>query len=249
MTSDERIGDAVELGDVVQRWVAKVEEYQSRWPQYACSGKPEGIRMCERVHRYMQCDRAKDADCPRVVMQVDAKREAKRAAETRQGHLDSGLPLRCLKLIEAGLRDTTARAAVSAWDRDQRCFLVLAGAKGSGKTVAACEAIYAAYGRFAPVADLVRAGQYNTEALDELASAGLLVLDDLGTEYVDAKGFFLASLDWLVNARYSNEKATIITTNLPAKAFAERYGERVADRLREAGQYVEIADQSMRGKP
>ena len=78
----------------------------------------------------------------------------------------------------------------------------------------------------------------------------LMVIDDLGIEYLDKNGNFLQRLDELLDERYSNFRKTIITTNLNADAFKDRYGERVADRMREGftwgGGFIELADDSMR---
>jgi DNA replication protein DnaC len=77
-----------------------------------------------------------------------------------------------------------------------------------------------------------------------------MVIDDLGVEYLDKNGNFLQRLDELIDERYSNYRQTIITTNLNVKAFKERYGERVADRIREGfefgGAFMELAESSMR---
>ena len=78
----------------------------------------------------------------------------------------------------------------------------------------------------------------------------VIVIDDLGVEYLDKNGYFSHRLDELIDERYSNYRKTVITTNLNAKAFQTRYGARVADRIREGfkhgGAYVEIAMGSLR---
>jgi DNA replication protein DnaC len=83
-------------------------------------------------------------------------------------------------------------------------------------------------------------------AVDQFKDVPLLVVDDLGSEYNDAKGFFAALLDEVIDARYSARLATAITTNLNAATFAARYGARIIDRLREAGRFVNCGNTSMR---
>ncbi len=100
---------------------------------------------------------------------------------------------------------------------------------------------------FVDVSKLARLSRYRSDDMDPLEEALLLVIDDLGMEYADEKGSFLSTLDGLFNARYAAQLYTVITTNLPAKAFKARYGERIADRIRECGRFVELSDKSLRG--
>ena len=46
--------------------------------------------------------------------------------------------------------------------------------------------------------------------------------------------------------RHGHRRLTVCTTNLKASDFRARYGERVADRIRECGAFVEIAGTSRR---
>ena len=92
---------------------------------------------------------------------------------------------------------------------------------------------------------------YNSE-FEKLAQVSLMVLDDLGIEYLDKNGNFLQRLDEIMDERYSNYRKTIITTNLNSEDFKARYGERIADRIREGfghgGAFMELSDKSMRSK-
>ena len=78
-----------------------------------------------------------------------------------------------------------------------------------------------------------------------IQQAAALVVDDLGTEYLDGKGFFLANFDALVNHRYSHRLPTVITTNLKVDEF-RKYGVRVVDRIREVGVFLSVNAPSMR---
>ena len=52
----------------------------------------------------------------------------------------------------------------------------------------------------------------------------------------------------LLAARYDSRKPTIITTNLGPDGIAERYGERIADRLREIVDAIGFEGDSFRGR-
>ena len=90
---------------------------------------------------------------------------------------------------------------------------------------------------------------YNQE-LEKMMQVSVMVIDDLGVEYMDKNGHFSHRLDELIDDRYSNYKKTIITTNLNKKDFQARYGNRVTDRIREGfkhgGDYLEFSGRSLR---
>jgi DNA replication protein DnaC len=99
-----------------------------------------------------------------------------------------------------------------------------------------------------PVARLTRWNRFDDDAMATLERASALVVDDMGAEYMDDKGAFRSFVDGLMNARYADGLATVLTTNLNGQTFADRYGTRFADRLREAGRFVELRGTSMRGR-
>jgi hypothetical protein len=153
---------------------------------------------------------------------------------------------------------------VDQWRRppSPKNILILAGAKGTGKSLAAGYwlTMVAAElaGRSDPprsqprrwyhTVDLARVSMYEGDAMDSLAKVPHLVVDDLGAEYQDVRGALQSRLDWLIEQRHARMKRTVITTNLNAKDFAARYGERIIDRLRESGRWYGLSGKSMRGK-
>lgn len=250
--SDERTG-LVAIVDAMDTFLARYEAEERSWQSYPCAGKDAA--PCLATGAFETCDRAKHRFCPKIAAEAKLERARRDRENDDRLAIERGVPKRCMRVLDsADLRETRARSAAQEWvtgrlsKTEPRCFLVLAGGKGCGKTLAAAELARLHYGTFVDVGHVVRVGQYDAEPLKALQEDPFLVIDDLGCEYVDAKGYFHATFDGLINARYANERATVITTNLPAKAFAERYGERVADRLREAGKYVEITDLSLRGR-
>lgn len=171
-------------------------------------------------------------------------------------HDDLGWP----KLaIEMARRADAQREAIRSlrdddpW-RSPRCIVVLSGTRGCGKTVAA--AWWAIHhdvrARFIRAATLATSSRFNDELRAQVFGASALVIDDLGAEYLDAKGAFLSVLDELVDTYYGDGRTMIITTNLllddPKREtdFRRRYGERIADRLRECGVWLSIGEGSLR---
>lgn len=64
-------------------------------------------------------------------------------------------------------------------------------------------------------------------------SSDLLIIDDLGTETMNAMK--LSELFNIINARILDSKKTIISTNLNISQIFEKYEERIASRI--AGNY------------
>ena len=170
-------------------------------------------------------------------------------AERRRARLEeAGIPAKDLALL-ADLRETDALATARAWLAGDRAILVLAGGKGVGKTTAASWIASQSPGAsFLDAWRLMRVDTYDEATMSRLERCPLLVLDDMGGEYADAKGKLASLVDGLVNARYADMRRTVVTTNLPAAQFKARYGERVADRIREVGVFVELKGESLRGK-
>lgn len=132
-------------------------------------------------------------------------------------------------------------------------FLVLSGPKDCGKTQAAVWALsQVSNGRFIRSDELSRIDSYAREEHAMLHDPALLVIDDLGTEFMDKKGFLLRLIDSLIDGRYSFEKRTIITTNLRADdhkgkvGFKTRYGARIQDRMKECGVFEELKTMNFR---
>lgn len=152
--------------------------------------------------------------------------------------------------------DTTAPviAALENWAKDTRTMAVLSGPTGTGKTTAAAYAsLHLADGepgqmpRWITASTFARSSRYDDDR-DKVLDARALVLDDLGSEFNDSKGSFRTDLDELIDRFYARKARLIITTNLDAKTFEERYGARVVDRLAEAGVWIPVTGTSRRRK-
>lgn len=84
------------------------------------------------------------------------------------------------------------------------------------------------------------------EIWDRARKVYALAIDDLGREYSDQHGRWLAELDLLIDDRHEMRRPTVITGNLSPQEFIERYGERIADRIRQMGLVVHCAGESLR---
>lgn len=159
---------------------------------------------------------------------------------------------------------------------DPRTFLVLAGGVGVGKTLAAAWGLDIEFavrrrlkaeemrirgedpdgtgyvvrqvgGLFLSAMSLVRAGTFNDEFWADARETARLVIDDLGTEPRDDKGWAAANLADLLNHRYDWKLKTVLTTNLDFERFKAAYVDlRLGDRLRECGTFFECAGDSLR---
>ena len=210
-----------------------------------------------------------------AVKRMKEKQRAKPESDLDRAHAAAGLrvrgdvltawgvPERASERVEV-LKPAATLAKVQAWHiapREAWC-LALSGPVGTGKSTAAGWWLWmVADGmaaspklsrRWWTAPRLMRADAYDG-TIERLASAGPLVLDDIGEEYSDSKGALMSKLDGILDERYGNYRPTLICTNLNAAAFRERYGDRVADRINEAtrhgGGFWELAEPSMRARP
>lgn len=183
--------------------------------------------------------------------------EARAAEEAR-----SWSRLQALELGERtieGLRlggATPALEAVRRWldARPRPWALVLLGGAGVGKTVAAALAAQRALAagrsvQWVRVAAASRESTFGDEAAARerrWRTAGLLVLDDLGAEF--ASEAWTAVLDSVLDARWSNNAPTVLTSNVAVPDLRARLGVRVADRLAQEGRVEACGDVSLRRK-
>lgn len=212
-----------------------------------------------------------------VALREEKKRKEERIKEQARlamvGNMASilrfmGIPERTLRAIDAQVEETDATRAVEGASD----ILVLSGGPGCGKTVAAAVwisvfvkdeknwskandpdlCIHPKMICKTPVwvtaAKLSRWERYESAEMAKLLHASRLVIDDLGGEFLDKGGFYASLLDEIVNERQGASRPTVMTTNLDASAFKERYGERIVDRIREGGRFVGCGNQSLRKK-
>jgi DNA replication protein DnaC len=143
---------------------------------------------------------------------------------------------------------TRALELVRQWLASRVPVLALFGPRGVGKTVAAAWGLARTPGRYIEAASLCTMRRENFGAPSEgylrAARAGLLVVDELGTEpnIDDAQ----ATLHDIVNRRQRLPRRTLLLGNLDRGAFLARYDGRTLDRLREIAAIRKIDGDSMR---
>lgn len=132
--------------------------------------------------------------------------------------------------------------AADALTKGIKFGIALCGGVGSGKTTlmaAICNLtgyLFSKDGRgFRKINATDIASKYVGNSFRALCEEPMLAIDDLGCEPVEVMqyGNVLTPTVELLMARYDMQLYTIITTNIEPHKIAERYGERVADRLRE----------------
>lgn len=178
----------------------------------------------------------------------------------------SGVPDHMASVLAGGPDDGGPVRAVREWMETTAGFLVLHGPSGAGKSVAAATIFFAARDdlrladgtiiqrydsrdcAFVEASMLSRESYYGQEVrglIDTCKKRRLLVLDDLGAEVVS--GPYLSTLDEIVTARFEDRRLrTVLTSNVSAarpareqvSPFEERYGGRIARRIRENGKVV-----------
>jgi len=145
-----------------------------------------------------------------------------------------------------------AAPAVQALDGfldDDKRIRVLSGGTGVGKTFASLRWQGDHGGRspfFLRATELMTGWKYDQELRRKWHASSSMILDDLGSEYADSKGWLTAVLDELIDVCSGRKARTIITTNLKSTEFKERYGERIISRLRGSGRWKSIFDRDRR---
>ena len=221
------------------------------------------IQRMKAKHDAMAQDPEHRAQAEKQLRDEEEEKKARAAQEAEVRLTDAGIPRRIRDLMHDSLGDSRALARVRQWygaRPDEAWCLVLSADKGSGKSVAAGWWLREfgadgykpkhdgdTYRRWWTGTDLAVLDWYGGDAKAVSEMPGPLVIDDLGAEFTDAKGFFQQRLDALIDARYREYRPTLITTNLSARDFQQRYGQRVADRIREGGVFFEFNAKSMRG--
>jgi hypothetical protein len=165
--------------------------------------------------------------------------------------LERGWPLRAVEAAEQADPTKPAIAKLAEWDHAVRNIAVLSGPAGTGKTVGAAHWCLKQRERvrFGRASTFAASGRYNAEQRAFWYESDGLCLDDLGAEYLDAKGSFLVDLDELIDTYYADRRPLLITTNLAMTDFKARYGRRVEDRIRECAMWFVVGGDSLRRAP
>lgn len=160
-----------------------------------------------------------------------------------------GVPQEAIVNLRAPWK-TRAREAAEAFasaPHAQDRFLLLAGDKGLGKSVAAAWLLRQQLQDGQPGCFWVPATAFTSMSAYEgeperLERVAFLVLDDLGRE---PKGFARDLLSGVLMRRYEQLRRTVLTTNAPADEVQALYGPALWDRIR-TGMVVSLDGPSMR---
>lgn len=193
---------------------------------------------------------------------AQARQDARHAVFRLSEVLRWGVPLEHAQNAADGpgeLASSPALEAAAKFAQTGGRILVLSGGPGCGKSTAAAVWVGTAppagslplapgsgQPMWLPFSSLQAVSRYRRDELAPLERARRLVVDDLGSEYLDNHGAFASLLDGLLVDRFGNLRPTVITTNLDATTFKARYGERIADRIRGAGRFVDVNGPSFR---
>lgn len=90
-------------------------------------------------------------------------------------------------------------------------------------------------------------GTFNThEVYKQIRKAEILIIDDLGVE--KSTEWINEALYMLINDRYETMRQTIVTTNLTIKEISTLFNDRIASRIVEMCEYVELTGVDRRFK-
>lgn len=183
-----------------------------------------------------------------------AEDQARAVALTRDRLVAGGAPERFVARAWSDAHEPGIEAMGMVDDFGPLCdrpIRVLAGGVGSGKTWAAIRWLGESGGHaplFLRANAFEAAGRYDKALRQRWQRCSALVLDDLGAEYLDAKGNLNADLDELVDHFTGARAMLLITTNLEPDAFRSRYGERIVSRMREYARWKSIKAPDRRGR-
>lgn len=243
-------------------------------PMRLLGGMPAARRLLEKLHVRKEWEAA-NPEIAALMNEAFAEDDARtKAAELAERYQEAakGAPLSLPRLgvprvVLRALRTPQAKPALSAakeWWLSGKVLLLLQGGVGSGKTTAAAWVLAKQLEResasarpsggtvvdaamFVTAPEFNGLSDYHPESrvwLERLCRCGVLVLDDLGTERMgDGE---LSCVQRLISERHSAGRRTVLTSNLTAEVFHARYGERVADRIRESGMVRGSGKESLR---
>lgn len=175
---------------------------------------------------------------------------ADRATRLERSGVDAELPDATRVAVLGGkLTEFEPLKVTRKWlaSKTRPACLILAGSTGTGKTVAAADAIAQLGGLFvsARECEAAFASMFGAEAeyQKKLLTACLLVVDDLGTER--DKDRMSDALTLILSRRASASRhPTILTANMSTAAFRARYNnERLMSRFAQSGQWVAIGSE------
>ena len=87
-------------------------------------------------------------------------------------------------------------------------------------------------------------GKADTDTLQTLLNADLLIMDDLGSEYESS--FYVSTIYNIINTRLNKGVPTIINSNLSPSELQKRYDDRIVSRLIAMYDYLKFTGNDIR---
>lgn len=220
------------------------------------------------------CPRCADANISRE-LGVRQERDEQRLRQDRMKllHATAGIPKKFTSLALDDYRTSCAgqqlalgicHAYIDTWA--EQCSkggtLVMTGLTGNGKTHLSCaigNAVIGAhlgtvafgtlddYGReIRSTYSSTRGGRTELQVVQALRAVDLLIIDDIGVQ--DTSESERKLLFALIDGRWRDDKATIVTSNLNTKELQKFLGVRAMERLTDRGTVIAFDWESHRGK-
>lgn len=139
------------------------------------------------------------------------------------------IPARLLEVALAPNETASLNLVLRLLD-GEGALLVLSGGPGLGKSSAAAVGLVRKGGLWVNAPDLAAPPMDGDTTNKRMRDVALLVLDDVGLEH-SPSGYAASRICGVLDARESELRPTIVTTNLSDAQFKVRYGERLASRL------------------
>lgn len=147
-------------------------------------------------------------------------------------------------LLHGQIREDEALQVTRSWWSRKLATLILVGARGIGKSLAAAWAVSEgphhrpagrADARWWVASELSGLDFYGEARLEEAHRCGLLVVDDVGMGELGEARRFWTRLETALNVRHDRALQTIVTCNMSIDEFRSVCDERVRDRIKASG--------------
>lgn len=140
-------------------------------------------------------------------------------------------------------------------------LVLLNGTPGTGKTVAGIRLMVTTFlarhwqrpymanpprMRYVNAWELSRSS-WNSDIWNSVKDDEVVMIDDVGIEYQDTKGFMASQIAGVMNHRHQHQRLLIVTSNMGDAELSTYFGERIVDRFSEDAILVSITGKSQRG--